>query len=92
VPIIEEFIPESDKKPIPHNEIQEKLSRSDVVFLFLTDNILASDYTKNWVAFEVGLARQSQKRVFVFERQGTPIPYPIPYVTDYMIFDPKRSE
>jgi hypothetical protein len=38
--------------------------------------------------FEIGLARQSLKRVFVFERQGTPIPYPIPYVTDYMMFDP----
>ncbi len=62
---------------------------SDAIFLFLTDNVLATDYTRSWVVFEVGLARQAAKRVFVFERQGIPIPYPIPYVTDYMIFDPQ---
>jgi hypothetical protein len=88
-PIIEEFIPESEKLPIPHDEIQRNVSVSDAIFLFLTDNVLATDYTRNWVVFEVGLARQASKRVFVFERHGVPIPYPIPYVTDYMIFDPQ---
>ena len=88
-PIIEEFIPESEKQPIPHDEIQRNVSVSDAVFLFLTDNVLATEYTRNWVVFEVGLARQAEKRVFVFERQGVPIPYPIPYVTDYLIFDPE---
>lgn len=87
-PIIEEFIPETEKQPIPHDEISKNVSISDAVFLFLTDNVLATEYTRNWVIFEVGLARQALKRVFVFERQGVPIPYPIPYVTDYMIFDP----
>ncbi len=70
-PIIEEFIPESEKKPIPHDEISERVSNSDAVFLFLTDNVLATEYTKSWV------------------RDGIPIPYPIPYFTDYMIFDPQ---
>lgn len=88
-PIIEEFLPESEKLSIPHDEIQKNVYVSDAVFLFLTDNVLATEYTRNWVVFEVGLARQASKRVFVFERQGVPIPYPIPYVTDYMIFDPQ---
>ncbi len=88
-PIIEEFIPESEKLPIPHDEIQRNVSVSDAIFLFLTDNVLATDYTRNWVVFEVGLAKQASKRVFVFERYGVPIPYPIPYVTDYTIFDPQ---
>lgn len=88
-PIIEEFVPESEKLPIPHDEIQRNVYVSDAIFLFLTDNVLATDYTRNWVVFEVGLARQAMKRVFVFERQGVPIPYPIPYITDYMIFDPQ---
>ena len=91
-PIIEEFIPETEKQPIPHDEISKNVSISDAVFLFLTDNVLATEYTKNWVIFEVGLARQALKRVFVFERQGVPIPYPIPYVTDYMIFDPQSIQ
>jgi len=88
-PIIEEFIPESEKLPVPNDEIQKNVSLSEVVFLFLTDNVLATEYTRNWVMFEVSLARGALKRVFVFERQGVPIPYPIPYVTDYMIFDPQ---
>lgn len=92
IPIIEEFIPETEKQPIPHDEISKNVSLSDSVFLFLTDNVLATEYTRNWVIFEVGLARQGEKRVFVFERQGIPIPYPIPYLTDYMIFDPQSIQ
>jgi len=65
---------------------------SDAIFLFLTDNVLTTEYTRNWVIFEIGLARQALKRVFVFERQGVPIPYPIPYVTDYMIFEPQSIQ
>jgi len=87
-PIIEEFIPEEEKQPIPHEEIRNNVRISYSMFLFLTDNILATEYTRSWVAFEVGLAKDQDKRVFVFERQGVPIPYPIPYVTDYMLFDP----
>lgn len=88
-PIIEEFIPENEKHSTSHDEIAEKVSMSEAVFLFLTDNVVTTEYTKNWVIFEDGLARQSLKRTFVFERQGIPILYPIPYVTDYMIFDPR---
>ncbi|MCD6317576.1 hypothetical protein J7M02_00735, partial [Candidatus Aerophobetes bacterium] len=55
--------------------------------LFLTDNVVATEYTKNWVMYEVSLASKDNKRVFVFERRGIPITYPIPYLTDYMIFD-----
>ena len=86
-PIIEEFIPEEEKEPVPYEEIRKNVNLSDYVFLFLTDNIVATEYTHNWVAFEVGLAASSGKRLFVFERDGIPIPYPIPYLTDYMIFD-----
>lgn len=86
-PIIEEFIPEEEKEPVPYEEIRKNVSVSNFVFLFLTDNIVATEYTHNWVAFEVGLTASAQKRLFVFERAGVPVPYPIPYLTDYMIFD-----
>lgn len=58
------------------------------MMLFKTDNAIRSDYTKNWIIFEVGLAAALNKRLLVFERKGPPIQFPIPYVTDYMIFDP----
>lgn len=88
-PIIEEFIPEQMKLPIPHDEIRRNVGMSSAVFLFLTDEIVRTEYTRNWVIFEDGLARERLIPVFVFERQGFPISYPIPYVTDYMVFNPE---
>lgn len=85
--IIEEFIPPEKKQPIPYIEITNNVRVSSFLFLFLTDNIVLTEYTKAWVMFEVSQAASLNKRLFVFERKGTPIPYPIPYLTDYMIFD-----
>lgn len=87
-PIIEEFIPEELKEPIPYEEIRKNIQLSNAVFLFLTDEIVRTEYTRNWVIYEVGLASERQIPLFVFERKGFPIPYPIPYVTDFMLFDP----
>lgn len=86
-PIIEEFIPDEDRENVPYEEIRKNVNQSDCVFLFLTDNIVLTEYTRNWVSFEVGLTASEHKRLFVFERYGVPVPYPIPYLTDYMIFD-----
>ncbi len=85
-PIIEEFIPEEQKEIVPYEEIRKNVGLCEYVFLFLTDNIVITEYTHNWVAFEVGLTASARKRLFVFERLGIPVPYPIPYLTDYMIF------
>ena len=76
------------KEPIPYEEIRKNIQLSNAVFLFLTDEIIRTDYTRNWVIYEVGLASERQIPLFVFERKGFPIPYPIPYVTDFMLFDP----
>lgn len=61
------------------------------MFLFLTDNIVKTEYTSNWVIYEDSIASAGRKRVFVFERVGVPIPYPIPYVTDYALFNPSNT-
>lgn len=90
-PIIEEFIPEEEKENVPYEEIRKNVNLSDYVFLFLTDNIVSTEYTRNWVSFEVGLTASEHKRLFVFERYGVPVPYPIPYLTDYMIFDANNT-
>lgn len=87
VPILEEFIDPKSKLPIPYEEIRNKVELSDYVFLFLTDNVVKTEYTKSWVIYEDGVASAKNKKLFVFERQGTPIPYPIPYVTSYALFD-----
>lgn len=85
--ILEEFVPKEQKAEVPYEEILRNVQRSDYVFLFLTDNVILTPYTRNWVSHEVGVASALQKRLFVFERKGYPLPYPIPYVTDFMLFD-----
>jgi len=91
-PIIEEFIPEELKEPIPFEEIRKNIQLSNAVFLFLTDEIIRTDHTRNWVIYEVGLASDRKIPLFVFERKGFPLPYPIPYVTDFMLFDPESID
>ena len=91
-PIIEELVPAEEQASVPHEEIRKNVEKSDFVFLFLTDNIVATPHTRNWVSHEVGVAAANSKKLFVFERIGTPIPFPIPYLTDYAPFNPDKTE
>lgn len=90
-PIIEELVPAEKQKPVPHEEIRSNVEKSEFLFLFLTDNVVATEYTKNWVIHESALASADSKKVFVFERVGTPIKFPIPYLTDYALFNPDST-
>ena len=91
-PIIEEFMSAEERAPVPHEEIRRNVEKSGFLFLFLTDNIVATPHTRNWVSYEVGLAAAHSKKLFVFERLGVPIPFPIPYLTDYALFNPDKTE
>jgi hypothetical protein len=91
-PIIEEFIPQEKQLPIPYEEIRTNVTKCEFLFVFLTDNVIATPYTQNWVIHEITLASSSSKNVYVFERIGNPIPFPIPYLTDYALFDPDNTE
>ena len=90
-PIIEEFVLREEKADPPYEEIRRNVEKSALLFLFLTDNVIATDYTRNWVIYEVGLAAKGSKKLFVFERLGTPIYFPIPYLTDYALFDMDKT-
>ncbi len=91
-PVIEELIPTEEQEAVPYEEIQTNVKESEFLFLFLTDNVVATEFTQNWVCHEAGLAAAYSKRLFVFERAGTPIKFPIPYLTDYALFDPEDPE
>lgn len=67
--------------------IKNEISASATVFLLLGPNIRSSIHTQNWVAFEVGLACAFGKDVWVFEQDNSYIEFPIPYLTDYMIYN-----
>jgi len=67
--------------------IKNEIKASETVFLLLGPNIRSSIHTQNWVAFEVGLACAYGKDVWVFEQDNSHIEFPIPYLTDYMIYN-----
>lgn len=71
----------------PYRKIDELMSRSIAVYLFLTQNIVSSVYTQNWVAYEVGLAHGLNKPVFVFESSMYPVAFPVPYLNNYILYE-----
>jgi len=85
-----EYLPEMPEGEQEWERIRREVSLADFVMLFKTDNATSTEYTKSWIAFEIGLAAGMSKRLLVFERRGAPIMFPIPYLTDYMLFDPSR--
>jgi len=59
-------------------DIRNAVTTSETVFL--------------WVAFEVGLACAFGKEVWVFEQGSSFVEFPIPYLTDYMIYNLEDQE
>lgn len=75
------------------NHLQQSLKGSNYVFLFLTDPIINTLSIKNLVIAESVIASLYQKKLFVFESLNSPIPFTIPYLTDYVLFNPlKKSD
>jgi hypothetical protein len=68
-------------------EIKNAVHNSEAVFLLLGPNVNRSIHTQNWIAFEVGLACAFNKRIWVFEQVCSNVPFPIPYLTDYMVYN-----
>ena len=84
-----EFTPES--KP-PYKKIDENINLSNAIFLFLTQNVISSEYTKNWISHEMALAKAANKPVFVVEDFNNNIHFPVPYLTDYVLYEPTKVE
>lgn len=45
------------------------------------------EYTHNWVTFETGAAASCLKQVWVFEQHNDFVRFPIPFVSDYALYD-----
>ena len=62
---------------------------TSAVFVLLgesLENPTSPEFTHNWVTFEAGAAASCLKPVWVFEEFGKFIRYPIPFVTDYVLY------
>jgi len=51
-----------------------------------------SDYTQNWVSYEIGIAVEANKQVWVFEDVNNQTIFPIPQVHHYMRYNPFQNE
>lgn len=87
-PILEEFTPETTP---PYAKIYSDMRNSEAAFLLLSPNVTISPHTQNWICYEVGLAHAFNKPVYVFEQIDCPINFPVPYVSDYVVYDPKNA-
>ena len=92
-PNIAEF-EELEAGKLTANDIANMIHRSRYFLLFLTENVINSIHTQNWVAFELGCAYGAKTRppsmlkdIYVFEPFQQVI-FPLPYLDYYILFDP----
>lgn len=71
----------------PSNFIKDNIFASEALFVLLGPNVNISEFTVNWIGFEVGLAAAWNKEIWVFEQLNTRIPFPIPFLSDYVLYD-----
>jgi hypothetical protein len=71
----------------PWTQIKNEVQQASAVFLLLSPELNSSNFTQNWVSYEVGLACMSNKPVWVYEQWQNPVKFPVPYLTDYIVFD-----
>lgn len=76
----------------PYSKIRADVQSSSASFVLLSPNLNSTRYTQNWVSFEVGLACALNKPVWVYEQLGEPVQFPVPYLTDYIAYDPNRQQ
>ncbi|MFA5032755.1 MAG: hypothetical protein WC614_07030 [bacterium] len=88
-PILEEYSPESSP---PYEKIDRDIASSSAVFVFLTQNAKITDYTQNWINYEITKAHDLQKPTFVIEDVNNLVHFPIPKLSNYILYDPTKVE
>jgi len=90
--VIYEDLPEQNKPKPDWNRIKELIRYSDIVFLFITDNVSCSPHTTYWVNHEVSLSSAFERNLITFQRKGKKPELPIGYWTDVVVLDPAEIE
>jgi len=76
----------------PWREIKNRIQSSSALFVLLGQNIKSSDYTQNWISYEVGIADSFNKPIWIFEDINNEILFPIPNVNHYLLYNPVQPE
>ncbi len=82
--IVYEDLPENLKPGKDLDNIRNLINRSQLVFLFLTNNVISLKHTLTWVQYEDHVASMFNKPVIVFQEQlpVSKTTFPILYFTD----------
>ncbi|AKA48291.1 hypothetical protein IX51_03335 [uncultured archaeon] len=82
--IVYEDLPENLRPGKDLDNIRNLISQSQLVFLFLTSNVISLKHTLTWVQYEDHVASMSNKPVIVFQEQlpVSTTSFPILYFTD----------
>ena len=79
--------------PPPWQYIKNEMASSDALFLLIGPNVIDRGvYTQNWISFEIGLACQLRKEIWVFEQISIPVRFPVPYLDKYVLYDPGNRD
>ncbi len=76
----------------PWQEIKNAIIQSSALFVLLGINLKSSDYTQNWVSYEVGVADALNRQIWVFEDINNKVLFPIPNVHHYMLYNPSQMD
>lgn len=82
----------------PWIEIRTDIQKSKALFLLLGLNLLPKEppYTANWVTYELSVARELHKDIWVFEELSRLVDFPIPSLDarqcHYMLYEQNNLE
>src|SRR5262249_49752769 len=71
--------------------IKSKIQGSSALFVLLSSNLKSSDYTQNWVSYEIGVADAAGREIWVFEDISNQVHFPLPKADHYMVYDPMND-
>jgi len=82
--IVYEDLPEEQRAGKDTDNIKKLINQSQLVFLFMTNNVISLKYTQAWVQYEDHIASAFNKPVVVFQEQllDPKTSFPILYFTD----------
>lgn len=76
----------------PWFAIKNNIENSRALFVLLSNNLKISDYTQNWVSYEVGIADEANKEIWVFEDVNNQVIFPIPKVNHYVLYNAANQD
>lgn len=80
-----EDLPGSRTVDEARREIERQIRISEIIFLLLTPNSVASSHTRSWISHEASIASTLGKKLVVFQEPGSPPTWPITYWTDLVV-------